>query len=116
MRSRLSSIAFLIGLFAVVLAAFEGNFVPPTRPDPVLEKMSLKEAATLAAKRVIQEKILHKTKPSLVSRIPLHPYQMVYTAFGLLAIGLGIYSWTQKAHPRLAAGAVALGIMAVAWQ
>ena len=41
MRSRLSSIAFLIGLFAVVLAAFEGNFVPPTRPDPVLEKMSL---------------------------------------------------------------------------
>lgn len=48
--------------------------------------------------------------------LPLHPYQMVYTALGVVAMGLGIFAWAHKNHVRLSGGAVALGVMAVAWQ
>ena len=119
MRNRIAAIAFAIGLIAVGMAAFQNNFVHAP-PKPVESKRTLKEVAADAAKTLIEEKVLHKEPPPKpmtdTRRMPLHPYQMVFTALGLLAIGLGIFAWTQHAHTRLAASAIGLGLIAIAWE
>lgn len=119
MRNRIAVIAFAIGLIAVGMAAFQNNFVQVS-PKPVESKRTLREVAAEAAKTLLEEKILHKEPPPKpvtdTRRIPLHPYQMVFTALGLLAIGLGILAWTQHAHTRLAASAIGLGLIAIAWE
>jgi len=119
MRNRIAAIAFAIGLIAVGMAAFQNNFVYAS-PKAVESKRTLKEVAADAAKTLLEQKVLHKeTPPNPVTdtrRMPLHPYQMVFTALGLLAIGLGIFAWTQHAHTRLAASAIGLGLIAIAWE
>lgn len=118
MRSYIADIAFAIGLIAVGMAAFQNNFVNAP-PEPVESKKTLKEVAADAAKTLLEEKVLHKEPPPKQvtdpRRLPLHPYQMAYTALGAVAIGLGIFAWTQRAHTRLAASAVSLGLIAIAW-
>jgi hypothetical protein len=121
MRNGLATIAFVFGLLAVGLAAFQNNFVhAPPQPPPMENKRTLKEVAADAAKKILEDKVLQKeqaAKPVAYSRrLPLHPYQMVFTGFGILAIGLGTFAWTQKAHTRLAAAAVGLGLIAIAWE
>lgn len=122
MKNRIASIAFVIGMIAVGMAAFQNNFLAAPTPPPVEESQeTLKEVAAEAAKTFLKEKVIRKDPvpaPAVVDarRMPLHPYQMIYTALGILAMGLGIYAWTQKAHTRLAASAVGLGLMAIAWQ
>ena len=119
MRSYIADIAFAIGLIAVGMAAFQNNFVNAP-PEPVESKKTLKEVAADAAKTLLEEKVLHKEPPPKPvtdpRRLPLHPYQMAYTALGAVAIGLGIFAWTQRAHTRLAASAVSLGLIAIAWE
>jgi len=121
MRNRIAAIAFVIGLLAVGMAAFQNNFVhAPPKLKPEENRRTLKEVAVEAAKTLLEEKVLHKAPPPKPvtdpRRLPLHPYQMVFTALGMLAMGSGAYSWTQRAHTRLAASAVGLGLMAIAWQ
>jgi len=41
---------------------------------------------------------------------------MVYAGLGFVAIVLGVVSWVRKDHIRISGGAVALGLMAIAWQ
>jgi hypothetical protein len=119
MRNYIADIAFAIGLIAVGMAAFQNNFVNAP-PEPVESKKTLKEVAADAAKTLLEEKVLHKEPPPKPvtdpRRLPLHPYQMAYTALGAVAIGLGIFAWTQRAHTRLAASAVSLGLIAIAWE
>jgi hypothetical protein len=121
MRNRIAAIAFILGLVAVGMAAFQNNIVhaaPKTENSE--SKRTLKEVAADAAKKVLEEKVLQKKPPPQPvtdqRRLPLHPYQMIFTGFGLLAIGLGVFAWTQKAHTRLAASAVGLGLIAIAWE
>lgn len=121
MRNHIAFIAFVIGLLAVGMAAFQNNVVhAPPKTENAESKRTLKEVATDAAKKVIEEKVLHKKPPPKpvtdLRRMPLHPYQMVFTGLGILAIGLGVFAWTQKAHTRLAASAVGLGLIAIAWE
>jgi hypothetical protein len=120
MNNRMAVIAFLLGLLAVGMAAFQNNFAP-AKPEPITEDKprTLKEVAADAAKTILQEKVLHKEsppKPVKAPRLPLQPYQMVFTGLGVLAIGLGAYAWAQKAHTRLAAAAIGLGLIAIAWE
>jgi hypothetical protein len=121
MRNRIAVIAFILGLLAVGMAAFQNNIVhAPPKTENVERQRTLKEVAADAAKKLLEEKVLHqKTPPKPIAdprRLPLHPYQMVFTGLGILAIGLGVFAWTQKAHTRLAASAVGLGLIAIAWE
>ncbi len=121
MKNRLAAIAFILGLVAVGMAAFQNNFVhAPPKPAASEDKRTLKEVAAEAAKTLLEEKVLHKDPPAKAEtdprRLPLHPYQMVFTGIGVLAIGLGVFAWTQKAHARLAASAIGLGLIAIAWE
>ena len=121
MRNRIAVIAFVLGLLAVGMAAFQNNIVHATpKTEQAESKRTLKEVAADAAKKVLEEKVLHKKPPPKPDtdprRLPLHPYQMVFTGLGILAIGLGVFAWTQKAHTRLAASAVGLGLIAIAWE
>ncbi|MBL9205364.1 MAG: hypothetical protein JNN01_09785 [Opitutaceae bacterium] len=47
---------------------------------------------------------------------PASVVRIAYTALGLMAIGLGVVAWTRKEQARIAGGAAALGLIAVAWQ
>ncbi len=106
---------------AVSLAAFQNNFIHQS-PAPEPQKTTLKEVVGEAAKKLLEEKILRKQQVSQNSiqedsrRLPLHPYQMVYTSLGLLGLALGIISWCRKEHIRLAGAAAAVGLMAVCWE
>jgi hypothetical protein len=121
MKHRLSIVALVFGLLAVGLASFQNNFVHTSpQPHPSEDGKTLKEVAADAAKKLLREKVLHDSPPAKSPadsrRQPLHPYQMLYTSLGVLAIGLGIYAWTQKAQTRLAAAAIGLGLIAIAWE
>lgn len=120
MSNRLAAIGLVIALIAVGMAAFRNNYLYPA-PPPEPQKTTLKEVAGEAAKKLLEEKILRRqpTAPPVhedLSRLPLHPYQMVYTALGLLGFTLGILSWCRKEHIRLAGAAAAVGLMAVCWE
>jgi hypothetical protein len=121
MKNRIAAMAFIIGLIAVGMAAFQNNFIN-TAPkiENTEKKRTLKDVASDAAKKMIEEKVLHKEPPpppiTDPRRMPLRPYQMLFTGLGMLAIGLGVFAWTQKAHTRLAASAVGLGLIAIAWE
>ena len=121
MRNHIAVIAFILGLLAVGMAAFQNNIVHAApKTENAESKRTLKEVAADAAKKVLEEKVLHKKPPpkSVTDprRLPLHPYQMVFTGLGILAIGLGAFAWTQKAHTRLASSAIGLGLIAIAWE
>ena len=121
MRNSIAVIAFVIGLLAVGMAAFQNNIVHAApKTENAESRRTLKKVAADAAKKILEEKVLHKQQlPKPVSdprRLPLHPYQLVNTGLGMLAIGLGVFGWTQKAHTRLAASAVGLGLIAIAWE
>ena len=111
MGNRIATIAFVLGLLAVGMAAFQNNFVQETQRP-------LSQVAADAARTLLEEKVLHKPPPPPAGpqRRPLHPYQMVFTSLGVLAMGLGTYAWSQKAHHRLAASAIGLGLIAIAWE
>lgn len=121
MSKHLAAVAFVIALIALSLAAFRNNFIHPEKtPEP--ERTTLKKVVGDAAKKILEEKVLHKSPPPAVAapseafRQPLHPFQMVYTSLGLVAISLGVFSWSQKQHVRLAGAATAIGIMVVCWE
>ena len=120
MTRHCATIAFIIGLIAVSCAAFRNNFMQPQRPVAATKRLTA--VAAEAATRVIKEKILHRktsapaVSPSDWKNLPLHPYQMIYTSLGLIAIGLGAFSWSRHLAVRLAGAAVALGLVAVAWE
>jgi len=120
MSNRLAAIGLVIALIAVGMAAFRNNYLYPAAPSES-QKTTLKEVAGEAAKKLLEEKILRRqaAAPPVQegsSRLPLHPYQMVYTALGLLGFTLGILSWCRKEHIRLAGAAAAVGLMAVCWE
>jgi hypothetical protein len=120
MSNRLAAIGLVIALIAVGMAAFRNNYLYPA-PPPEAPKTTLKEVAGEAAKKLLEEKILRRqpAAPPVHEdprRLPLHPYQMVYTALGLLGFTLGILSWCRKEHIRLAGAAAAVGLMAVCWE
>jgi prolipoprotein diacylglyceryltransferase len=121
MSNLLAAIGLVIGLIAVSLAAFRNNYIYSS-PSPEPQKTTLKEVAGEAAKKLLEEKVLRRQPAAQQStredsrRLPLHPYQMVYTALGLLGFSLGILSWCRKEHIRLAGAASAVGLMAVCWE
>ena len=121
MSNRLAAIGLVIALIAVGMAAFRNNYLYPA-PPPEAPKTTLKEVAGEAAKKLLEEKILRRQAVASSPvhedprRLPLHPYQMVYTALGLLGFTLGILSWCRKEHIRLAGAAAAVGLMAVCWE
>ncbi len=117
MRTHIAVIAFVFGILAVSMAAFQNNIVhaAPKIVDAG-SKRTFKEVATDAAKKLLEEKVLHRKPATDPRRLPLHPYQMIFTGLGILAIGLGAFAWTQKAHTRLAASAIGLGLVAIAWE
>lgn len=122
MSKHLAPAAFVIALIALSLAAFRNNFIHP-KPPPEPEKTTLKQLVGDAAKKLLEEKVLHKPSPPPPSatsaealRQPLHPFQMIYTSLGLVAVALGIVSWCQKQHVRLAGAATAIGILVVCWE
>lgn len=119
MRNLIAPIAFAVGLIAVAMAAFQNDFVF-SPPQQVESKRTPKEVAAGAAKALLAEKLLHKESPPKpvtdTRTVPMHPYQKGLTALGVIAVGLGTFAWTQRAHTRLAASAVGLGLIAVAWK
>ena len=120
MSNRLAVIGLVIALIAVGMAAFRNNYLYPA-PTTEAPKTTLKKVAGEAAKKLLEEKILRRqpAAPPVHEdprHLPLHPYQMVYTALGLLGFTLGILSWCRKEHIRLAGAAAAVGLMAVCWE
>jgi len=113
--------AFAVGLLAVGLAAFQDNIVEVNaEADPTPPDQTLKEVAAVAAKKMLEGKILRKSgSPSLsnnaTSSNPSHPHRVIIAGLGTAAIGLGAFAWAQKANTRLAAAAVGLGLVAIAW-
>lgn len=117
MFRHLALIAFFIGMIAVGLAAFRNNVIYG-KPAPAVEQNpSWTKLASEAAKRWVEKKVRSPAAPPSDKRfLPLHPYEMVYTALGVVALGLGAFSWSQKRHIRLSGAAAALGIVAIAWE
>lgn len=119
MRNRIATIAFALGLIAVGMAAFQDHFGSAPYKE-VESKRTLKEVAADAAKTWLAEKVQHKNPPTRpvpdTKPTPMPPYQMVFTALGLIAMGLGLFAWTQHTQERLAASAMGLGLIAIAWK
>jgi hypothetical protein len=128
MRYPLPLLAFILAFAGVCMAAFQNNFPGQPEPEPPEPPArSWKAVASDAAKKVVEEKILGKEPPpkpepkkkpkdDFFGGMPLRPYQIIYTSLGLVAIGLGSYSWTRRIQTRLCGAAVAMGLTAVAWQ
>ena len=123
MFRHLALIGFFVGLVAVGLAAFRNNVIYETPPPTSSSKQdrSWTELASAAAKKWVAKKVspptTHQPPVSPDKRyLPLHPYEMLYTALGVVAIGLGAFSWSQKRHIRLSGTAAAIGIIVVAWE
>lgn len=124
MFRHLALIGFFVGVVAVGLAAFRNNVIYETPPHVPVSKQdrSWSELASAAAKKWVEKKVSPPTthpSPSATPDkryLPLHPYEMLYTALGVVALGLGAFSWSQKRHIRLSGTAAALGIIVVAWE
>lgn len=123
MFRHLALIGFFVGLVAVGLAAFRNNVIYKTPPPASASKQdrSWTELASAAAKKWVEKKVspptTHQPPVSPDKRyLPLHPYEMLYTALGVVALGLGVFSWSQKRHIRLSGTAAAIGIIVVAWE
>lgn len=108
MRHPYSTIGLIIAFAAVCLAAFETmNASPESRSKS--ERTGWHIRFSKHTLSLTSQKEEPASQPATTVRI-------VYTALGLLAIGLGVFSWTRKEHGRIAGGAAALGLIAVAWQ
>lgn len=116
MLHRFALLGLIVGFIAVCMAAFENNFIRPPAPAP--DTATLKETASKAAKKWLDDKILHKPKTAPLDRkeLPHHPYQMFYIGLGLVAVGLGVASWCRRENLRMSGAAISLGIMAICWQ
>ena len=120
-------IGLVVGLIAVGIAIFQGDLF--TEPEPVVEeKTSIKELAVEAGKKLIREKLLNEDEEEpespkekkTVMGVEIderhNGVQLTYMALGFAAMILGTVSWVKKDHIRISGGAVALGLVAVAWQ
>lgn len=122
-------IGLVVGLIAVGIAIFENDLLAAPEPEPVvMADESLKDLAVEASKKLIRDKWLNKDdakpEPSKEKKTVLgmeidvrhNGVQLTYMALGFAAMILGTVSWVKKDHIRLSGGAVALGLVAVAWQ
>ncbi|MEZ5305304.1 MAG: hypothetical protein R3F11_32380 [Verrucomicrobiales bacterium] len=115
MKHLLGIIGLVFGFAALAIAVFQHDLRPPPEPRP---KPTLKEVAAEATKHLIQEKIL-KEKSGESARLGERRHDAIEITFmglGLVAIILGTISWVRKEHIRLSSGAIALGVIAVAWE
>lgn len=126
MTKHIGLLGLVIGLVAVGIAIFQDDLrahsaPPPLPPPPPPEKdASFKELAIKTGKKLIETKVLKEdAAPAPVLEEPKAPRDgiaLLYMGLGFLAIVLGVVSWVRKEHIRLSGGAVALGLVAVAWQ
>lgn len=127
MKLQYGIIGLVVGLIAVGIAIFQDDLF--AEPEPVVEEeVSLKELALEASKKLIKEKLLkeegEEPEPPKGKKTVLgmeiderhNGVQLTYMALGFAAMVLGTISWVKKDHIRISGGAVALGLVAVAWQ
>ncbi|MGC6425977.1 MAG: hypothetical protein ACON5H_03155 [Akkermansiaceae bacterium] len=123
MKYQIGIVGLALGIFAVGMAIFQNDLrSPKPAPEPEPEP-TFKELAVEAGRKVIQEKILKKEERSpakngaeVAEESVRDGIELTYMILGFVAMVLGVLSWTQKDHIRISGGAVALGLMAVAWQ
>jgi hypothetical protein len=113
MKHLFSTFGLVLGFLAVGLAAFEAHLVASEPPKE--DTRTLRELAGEAGKRILKEKIL-KEEPAAPQPKPFNTVRIAYTGLGLMAVGLGLFSWIKKEHIRMSGGAVALGLVAICWQ
>lgn len=120
-RHLLSLIAFILGFTGVCMAAFQNNIHAKISPAQE-EETGWKKKAGQAVRKLVEEKLPAMqapppaAPPADATQLPLTPWQMGYTLAGLLAMGLGAFAWSLRQNVRLSGAAVALGVVAVAWQ
>jgi hypothetical protein len=127
MKIQYGIIGLVVGLIAVGIAIFQNDLF--AEPEPVVKAdESLKELAVEASKKLIREKLLNKedaqSEPPKEKKSVMgveiderhNGVQITYMALGFAAMILGTISWAKKDHMRVSGGAVALGLVAVAWQ
>jgi stage V sporulation protein SpoVS len=119
-------VGLLIGILSISVALFQENLRETTAPPPPPpEKKSIKELAINAGTNFLREKFDEPAKPSPPPhKVPgafsgiIKKYDSVefaYAGLGLIAVALGVVSWVRKEQARLASGAIALGVVAIAW-
>lgn len=126
----------LVGVVAVGIAIFQDDLRaaqtkpkdPVAPPEAVETEESLKDLAFEAGKKMLKEKLLEKAgrampSPPIEESEPtkglgaLHDdVALAYTGLGFVAMILGVVSWIRKDCVRISGGAVALGLMAIAWE
>ncbi|MCB1226434.1 MAG: hypothetical protein KDK99_11520 [Verrucomicrobiales bacterium] len=124
MKQVIGILGLTFGVIAIGVAIFQDNLREITSPPP--EERSLKELAVSAGKKFLADKLLEDRSPpappekasGLFSGISnrYDAVAMVYAVMGFAAMILGLISWIRRDHVRISGGAVALGLMAVAWQ
>ena len=115
MRNIFSIVGLVLGFVAIGMAAFEKHATAAEAPKE--DKRSMKELATEAGKKLIKEKILKEEQPDSTPKPePFRPTRIAYTFLGLLAIAFGGLAWIRKENIRMAGGAIAAGLIAVAWE
>ncbi|MFO1450672.1 MAG: hypothetical protein U1F61_21110 [Opitutaceae bacterium] len=107
MRHPYSTVGLIVGFVAVCLAAFE---------SVTFSRLHAKDERTGWQISWSRQSFSLKPKKDESTGGTASAVSIVYTALGLLAIGLGVFAWTRKENGRIAGGAAVLGLMAVAWQ
>lgn len=122
MKKHIGTLGLIMGICAVLVAAFQNDLKQQDpQPAPKAEE-SLKELAIEASKKLIKEKILNEQEAEEPAPTPVEltspkdNIQRLYMALGLLAMIFGVFSWIQKDHIRVSGAAISLGLVAIAWQ
>jgi hypothetical protein len=117
MRNLFAILGLVIGFVAIGVAAFERPSLAPEAPKE--DKRSLKELAAEAGKKLLKEKVLKESSPAPSSTPkvePSRPTRIAYMLLGLAAMAFGGVAWIRKENLRMACGAIAVGLVAVAWE
>jgi len=124
MKAKLGYIGIVIGIIAIAIAIFQDDLrspAPEPTPVQVEEGKTLKEQAIAAGKKKLSEKLFGKKEVApkeaeVETSSKRDKIEILYMSLGILALALGAFSWAKKEHHRVASAAVALGLIAVAWQ
>ena len=127
MKHAFGILGLVFGVLAIGVAIFQENLREVVAPPPVIveEDRSFKELAIGVGKKMLAEKLDGVEAPSPKSEETgwfsgldekYDSVALIYAFLGFIAIVLGVVSWARRDHVRISGGAIALGLMAVAWQ
>lgn len=123
MKHSIGIIGLVLGFLALGIAIFQEDLrpAPPKIEYKAVPDSSFKELAIDVSKKLIKEKLLKQEvvpQPKVIAPVEksFDVVRLSYMLLGFAAMVMGVISWVNKDHVRMAGGAIALGVVALAWQ